>query len=373
MSSNNEKEEISDNIQESSNITQAQHDQIVNEGRGYEPSAPVKRTYLPLRKKERLWGGVKYPGLFDYDPANDSGWFWFTVILEVVSLATTYFLLEERISGAVLLISALCLFCLDFAFAYFHHRYKGFECLIENQKRLFLPEMRTGVMAGTFADYVSFLEQSMRDNKDCKYLRYIFAFLIWILSAFKGGVFFIAVVSSYWFQLAVSDSKTPYLLIIVIIASYIWIAYNHLNFTGYFLAAWSNKNKSNRESAEYNRRVGGQLVVNERQIQEEKIDFKEFMNTICSDKGNPYLIHFFKKSISDLQKDLNKGIKEVQIQPHGVYKTPQENIYTIHRYGLLTDDQLQKMINVQETQLAQVAVAIYGHKLQMQSGHFDIN
>lgn len=370
MSENNNKDDDSTNSQ---NISQEQHDQIVNEGKGYEPSTPVKRTYLPLRKKERLWGGVKYPGLFDYDPANDAGWFWFTVILEVVSLATTYFLLEERISGVVLLISALCLFCLDFAFAYFHHRYKGFECLIENQKRLFLPEMRSGVMAGTFADYVSHLDQKLRDNKDCKYLRYIFAFLIWILSAFKGGVFFIAVVSSYWFQLAVSDSKTPYLLIVVIIASYIWIAYNHLNFTGYYMAARSNKSKHDAEAAEYNRRVGGQHGVNERQVMDDRINFKEFIDIISKDNGNPYLIHFLKKSPNDLEKVINTGIKEIQIKPHGIYKTPQENIYTIHRYGLLTDDQLQKMINVQETQLAQIAVAIYGHKLQMQSSHFDIN
>jgi hypothetical protein len=66
---------------------------------------------------------------------------------------------------------------------------------------------------------------------------------------------------------------------------------------------------------------------------------------------------------------LRKGIKEIQIQPHGIYKNDQEH-YSIRRCGLLTDDQLQKMIDVQETQLGQLAVAIYGHKLQMQSGNF---
>jgi len=368
---NGNNEESSENIQEQ--ITKAQQTRIINEGKGYEPSTKIKRTYLPLRKKERLWGGVQYPGLFDYESANDSGWFWFTVLMEVMSLSTTYFLLAERISGLVLLISALCLFGLDFAFAYFHHRYKSIECLIENQKRLFFPTMRAGVMAGTYANYAAYLEQKLKDNKDCKYLRFIFALLIWLLSLFKGGVFFIAVVSSYWFQLAVSDSKTPYLLVIVIIASYIWIAYNHLNFTGYFLAAYSNKFQKNAESAAFNRSVGGQQIANERQDKEEKIDFKEFIDIILDDKTNPYLISFFNKSRNDIEKDINKGIKEIKVQSHGIYKTDQSNIYTIHRYGLLTDDQLQEMINVQETKIAELAVAIYGHGLQMQSGLFVVN
>ncbi|MFH0785267.1 MAG: hypothetical protein V2B20_25395 [Pseudomonadota bacterium] len=366
-----ENADVLGDIHESNNLTKAQREQIVKEGTGYEPSVPVKRAYLPLRKKDRLWGGVKYPGLFDNDPANDSGWFWFTVILEVISLATTYFLLQERISASVLLVCAVCLFGLDFTFAYFHHRYKGFECLILNQKRLFLPEMRPGVMGGPFANYVAHLEQRLKDNIDCKYLRYIFAFLIWVLSFFKGGVFFIAVLSSYWFQLAVSDSKTPYLLIFAIIASYFWIAYNHLKFTGYFMAAWSFKNKYEKESVEYNRKVGEQSNNNEKQYQEEIINFRSFKDIISADNTNPYLIHFSKRPKNDLEKDHNIGIKEIQVQAHGVKRNSQEHTYAIYRYGLLTDDQLQQMINVQETQLAQIAVAIYGHKLQMQSAHFN--
>jgi hypothetical protein len=46
------------NEQHVSNLTKEQHDQIVKDGSGYEPSVPIKRTYLPLRKKHRLWGGV---------------------------------------------------------------------------------------------------------------------------------------------------------------------------------------------------------------------------------------------------------------------------------------------------------------------------
>jgi len=356
------------------NLTKEQYEQIVKDGTGYEPSVPVKRSYLPLRKKDRLWGGVKYPGLFDYDPGSDAGWFWFTVSLEVISLGITYFLLEERISAVVLLISALSVFCLDFAFAYFHHRSKGIKCLIENQKRLFLAAMRPGIMDGAFANYAAHLDRKLKDNVDCKLIQHISALLIWVLSFIKGGVFFIAVLSSYWFQTAVSDSKTPYLLIIVIVASYLWIAYNHLMFTGYFLAGVSHKKQVNEESAEYFRQVGGQLGINEKGFKEENINLKEFMDAISGDNTNPYLLHFIKRSKKDLEKELSLGIKEIQIQAHGIYKSNnQDHCYTIHRYGLLTDDQLQKMINVQETQLSQLAIAMYGHKLQMQSGHFDTN
>jgi hypothetical protein len=110
--------------------------------------------------------------------------------------------------------------------------------------------------------------------------------------------------------------------------------------------------------------------LNERQIQEEKIDLRKFMTAVSSDNTNPYLIHFVRKSSDDLESEFRKGIKEIQIQPHSIYKNDQEQVYSIRRCGLLTDDQLQKMIDVQETQLGQLAVAMYGHKLQMQSGNF---
>jgi uncharacterized membrane protein YdbT with pleckstrin-like domain len=156
--------------------------------------------------------------------------------------------------------------------------------------------MRPGIMSGTFADYVAHLDQKLKDDKDRKIFRYFFAFMIWILSVIKGGLFFIAVVSSYWFQMAVSDSKTPYLLIIVIVASYLWIAYNHLNYTGYFIASWWRQRKQASENADYNRKVGSQQAVNEREVQEEKIDLNKFMIAVSSDNTNPYLRHFVKIS-----------------------------------------------------------------------------
>jgi hypothetical protein len=338
--------------EESDNLTQAQREQIIREGTGYEPSVPVKRTYLPLRKKERLWGGVKYPGIFDYDPANDSGWFWFTVALEVASLALAGFLLEENIEDkSVLIVGVLCVFALDFTFAYFHHRYKSVVCLIENQKHLFLPDMRAGVMGDGFANYAANLEQKLKDNKDYKYLRHIFAFLIVVLSIVKAIIFLLAIQTSEWFEAAIKESQAPNLVIPVIIISYFWIAYNHLKFTGYFFAAYFNKNKYKNESIEYNRLVGKQQDVNERQIKKETIDLKHIANYISNDNSNPDFLHFSRKNQNELQKELNKGINEVKAQPHGVYKSSEEHIYTIHRYGLLTDDQLQKMINAQETQL----------------------
>jgi hypothetical protein len=361
------------NNQTTHTFTKAQYDQIVSQGAGYEPSVPVKRTYLPLRKKERSWGNVKYPGLFDYDPANDAGWFWFTVMLELISLGTTYFLFEDKISTSVLAIGAVCVFFLDFTFAYFHHKYKGTKCLIENQKRLFLPDMRLGTMMGDFANYAGHLDQKFEDDKNRKYGRPISAFVIWFLCFTKWGAFFIAVLGSYWFQTAVRDSKTPYLLIIFVIASYLWIAYNHLKFTGYYIAAWSHKRQYNAEYAEYKRQVGQHQGVNERTVKEESIDFAEFSKAITMDTTNPYLFHFRSKSAVTvtLQNELQKGIKECRVQSHGIQKSEQDGVYIIYRYGLLTDDHLEQMINLQETLLAQIAVAMYGHKLQMQSGNFN--
>jgi hypothetical protein len=356
-------------------INKDEHDQIVIEGTGYEPSVQIKRTYLPLRKKERLWGGVKYPGLIDYDPANDAGWFWFTVILEVISLAITYFLLEEQeLDGSILLLGTICLFCLDFAFAYFHHRDKSLKCLVENQMRLFLPEMRPGNMNGPYANYLSHLEQKLKDDVDVAYTRFIATFLLILLSVIKASIFLIAAAASVWFEAQTKQSQAPALIVLVIVASYLWIAYNHVMHTGYFMASFINRRKVSKESAAYYRNVAGQSNVNERQIKDHQIDLKEIVKLILSDTTNPYLIHLARKSPEALEEDIQKGLKEIQVQPHGVNKVAgQENIYTMNIYGLLTDDQIQKMIDVQDTQLAKLAVAMCGHKLQMQSGHFEAN
>ena len=153
----------------------AEQREVAKHGLNYEPSIQVKNSFLALRKNVRVWGSIKYPGLFDYYQANDAGWFWFTVAMEVMSLGIAAFLLEDRVSLLVLAISAMSVFFLDFAFAYFHHKYKSVETLIENQMLLFLSDMRVGKSAAdAYANYYGHLEQRLKDDINRKYMRYVF-------------------------------------------------------------------------------------------------------------------------------------------------------------------------------------------------------
>jgi hypothetical protein len=362
--------------EESDNLTQAQREQIIKEGTGYEPSIQVKRTYLFLRKKTRdSWGAVDYPGLFDYNPANDATAFWLAVVLELVGVVIAYILLEERISNAwVLLAIILTPFGGDFMAAYFHHQYKGTECAIQNQQRFFLPEMRVG--GDPFPNYMGTLNQKIIDSKERKYLRPFCTIAIWLLAAFKALVFLISVIQSYEFQLAINSNQILYVVILLIIASYIVIAYIHLKFTGYFFASLFHRYKKDSEEAQYHRLGKNNQTIQQRkdkgmekQYREQRIDLKNTINLLLTDSYKAYFNHL-KKSPTDLENYLKKGIEEVQEGGHGIYKSPEENVYIIYRYGLLKDDDLQKMINVQDG-FAKDVVAMFGHFLQKESGLFD--
>ncbi len=354
----------------------AEQIQVAMDGYDYEPSDPVKRSFLSRRKKTRDWGTIKYPGLFDLYQSNDSGWFWFTVGMEIVSLGIAAFLLEEKVSTIVLLISALSVFFLDFTFAYFHHKYKENESLIANQMLLFLPEMRGGTAGGTYNKHYMYLDQKIKDDINRKYMRYVFGFLIWMLSFLKGGIFFVAVFSSYWFQTAVIDSKAPYLLIIVILSSYIWIAFNHLNYSGYYLAAFFSDRKYKSELASHKKdsyKIVDQNYAKEesagKRIKEEIVNLSEFLNVILREKDNPYIKYFTYKSHDDFASDIKEGIVEIRVAAgHSIKKSDnKEGYYVFSRKGFLTDQQVNEMVKVQKSKLAELAVAVYFHYLQMES------
>jgi hypothetical protein len=351
-------------------INSEQYERIIKDGTGYEPSVSVKRSYLPIRKKNRLLGGVNYPGLFDYDPALDSLWFWFTVALEVATLIITSWILKERFSStSVLLVSVIGVFFLDFTLAYFHHRSKTDENLIENKKRLFLSEMRAAKFS-SYADYAAHLKQNYKDNLARKIVKPLSVFAILTICFIKGVTFLASVLSSDWFYSAIQDSKMPLVIIAVVVISYIWIAYNHLTFTGYFLAACSHKKQYRSEEAKYRRGVGEIDNSNKREYKNEKIDVKMLSREILRDQTNPCFNIFFKQTPEEIESSLRKGLFEINEKNHGILKND-NNEYVIYRYGLLTDDDLQKLVDKQKTTLAQLVVAIYGHKLQMQSGYFD--
>jgi hypothetical protein len=365
------------NNEQEANNNQVQHEQIINQGVDYEPSPTLKRAYLSLRKKPRVWGQVKYPGLFDYDPANDFGWFVGTVILELVSLFTTYFILEERISTAVLIMGVVILFVLDFVAAYFHHKYKTFRCDISNQQRLFLAEMRP--TAKPFAKYYSGLEQEIKDKN---LGLYFWTGFICLLAVLKAIIFLAGIPGAYWFKEMLEQSKAPLLLLVAGPGAYAWIAYNHLNFTGYFFAHFAHSKKYKSEFAEYNRQANQlniEEIKNKKQTQEQLINLKQVIEAISTDLTNPFLAHFAQMPKVKLEQDLNTGIREITQQtfpheippfPHSFRKTEQQHVYSMRRYGLLTDDQLEKMVNEQQTPLAKIIVAMYGHYLQIQSGQF---
>jgi hypothetical protein len=334
----------------------------------YEPKHSVKESFLPLRKLPRTWGGVSYPGLFNHNPANDAGWFWFTVIMEIVSLGISAILLEEKVFASLLIISPVVIFFLDFAFAYGHHRYKAAESIFENRKRLFYPGMRgKGIEADmTYSKWYDHIEQRFKDSKDRKYGRYIFGFWIWLLCFGKGGIFFVAVFSSFWFQTAVTDSKLPFLIIIAVIFSYFWIALNHLKYTGYFLASCWNNLIYKSDEARYKRTLTDQggIKRNDGRAYSE-VDFHAFIRFLM-ENPNAFISAFSRMSEKEIEESKSIGIFEVKCGSHSIKKI-KDNIYLFEKDGFLLDDDIEEMVRVQKNDLARFAVAMYFHGLQMQS------
>ncbi len=363
------------NISFNKNGQTMEQGKIGTDGLDFEPTKKVKDTYLYRRKKPRDWGTITYPGLFDKFQSADNGWFLFTFGMEVISLLTAIFLLES-VPLSISLMVALLVFFADFSLAFWHHRYKGVESLIANQKLLFLPEMRSGQATGTtYSTYYHHLEQELNSNIHRKYLKWLFGFLILFITVIKVGIFLVAVSQSYWFATAIEDSKGPYFLIIVIVAMYFWIFFNHWNFTGYYLAAVSSNNAYKKEFEKHNKEA---LKINKsentaKSYKEEVVNLTEFLDVILREKDNHNFRYFTNKSHDFFKNDLKEGVVEIRLPTgHSIKKSEEkEGCYVFTKKGFLTDDQINDMVRVQKSKLSELAVAMYFHKFQMESATFN--
>ena len=369
------------NINFNKNGLTEEQEQIARDGQNFEPSEKVKKLFLSRRKRTRDWGTIKYPGLFDRYQAHDNEWFWFTVVMEIFSSIAAGVLLcegENGLDGYWVVISVVVVFVLDFFFAYLHHLYKGIESTIENQKLLFLPEMRNGTAATLpYNDYYHSLNELLNSNINRKVIRHLASICIGVLACIKIYFFVGSVFTSYMFETAVEESKAPYLVVVMILVFYIWIFFNHLKFTGYCMAAFFCNKDYKDEKKKHN--LGTLKENNKNQETSKKGDYEivnitEFLDLVLREKDNPKLNYFTQKSHNYFQDDLKKGLVEIRLSTgHSIKEHEEkEGSYVFTRKGFLTDDQVNEMVRVQKTKLAQLAVAMYFHKFQMESAGLNV-
>ena len=168
-------------------------------------------------------------------------------------------------------------------------------------------------------------------------------------------------------------------LAVLAVIAFIWIAVNHIYRTGYYLAyRWHNGRYKQAFSA-YARALGADLknqgsanIKKHYQAHQrtKTIDFLEFLN--LSTQAD---VHELRHFMSDKETDevfracLKKGLIEKEVDGmHSLVRIQgQENTWELACEGMLMDEQLNEIVEVQPTELAKLAVAYFGHAIQMES------
>jgi hypothetical protein len=93
----------------------------------FEPSSQAKEAMQYVRKRSRLLGGIRHPGLFGiHGYTVDWSLFLVALLLEAVGLAALYFVISGQdqappLGGTVLVVAAA--FVVDIVLAFYHHRF----------------------------------------------------------------------------------------------------------------------------------------------------------------------------------------------------------------------------------------------------------
>ena len=368
-------------------LTLGQRDAYLRQGSDFEPDKDLKETWLPLRKTSpRKWGGIEYPGLFDYRGDRDTRKFYWTLFLEVTS--ATFIIWLMFVSGKVgagLAFAAIFInLLLDGVFAYLHHLSQREVCIKKNRDLRFFSEgWKNGI--DSYSKHALSIEQDFKGNPKVWFWRPVATVLIWAYALIKIGFFLALFLQSDLYYEMVEEQSAGLLataVAIIAVGAYVWIAVNHTFSTGYYLAYHlSHQRQSKNAFSTYIRAVGAGSALGNKKSEEIKrrysaasrnkeINLSDFCRLVLQ-VDVPEFRHFQQdgRSTELVKRCLESGLIEKRIDKwHSLVQIPeQKNTWKLTCYGLLTDEQLDELVKVQPTDLAQLAVAYYGHTIQMES------
>ena len=145
-------------------LTKIRKNDYLPQEREFEPDRDLKETWLPLRKTSRPKWGIEYPGLFDYRASWDTGWFWVTVLLEIiVTLAiVTLLFLSGKIGIELAFAGVILNLLLDGVFAYLHHLSEHEYCVQKNRECLFFGGWKPGI--NSYSQHILSTETAYKNN-----------------------------------------------------------------------------------------------------------------------------------------------------------------------------------------------------------------
>lgn len=372
--------------EQKADLSQMQRQAFLHQGSDFEPNRDLKETWLPLRKTSpRKWGGIEYPGLFDYRVGRDTGTFYFTVSLEIISAAFIVWLMfMSNMVGMGLAISAVLLnLIVDGVLAYLHHLSERDLCIKKNRECRFLPEAwKNGI--NSYSQHALSVESAFKSSLKVWFWKPFSTVSIWGYALLKILFFlFLFLNSDFYYEMVEEQNAGLFAIAIAALAvgSYIWIAINHTYFTGYYLAYRWHSGQYNRAFSEYIKAVGMGAGLGNNKAEEIKKRYQAQQRTKSIDLNNfcrsilqldvPEFRHFQQsgKESEMVKECLSKGLVEKKIDGlHNLVRVQgQENTWILICHGLLKDEQLDEIVKDQPTDFARLAVAYYGHSIQMES------
>lgn len=341
--------------------------------RKFDPTTTTKSYYLAVRKRNRTLGRVELPGLFGYEEGYDGLLTKAALTTEVIALLFLARVIKEGspdIPFYMLIIGALAFIAFDITAAWGHHfSLQPRKCRIENQQLRVFPSMRAAGEDGLpYGDYRKLIRFAIPPW--AKLISWGCLATIGILAIIKF-LLYIANVGQYFY----STNMPPHLQYGInglVFLAYLFSAYVHIFHTGYSLAHWKLEKAKRRDEARYSKAVDedSRLQFQRKLYESESFSMERFVRDIDATEYSAYL-NLLPNNEDDLKQQMAKGLQTEMlrnaklIEKHHIIFNDKDDTYKVVACGLLYDDQLEAMVQNQETPLAKAAVALWGHYVQL--------
>jgi len=329
----------------------------------FEPGGPTKSFLYYTRKSPFQRGGIRFPGLVA-DAFRESEWLVLsTFVLEIIGIVVlSYGVWEESNWPAYLIaIGAGFLVVVDWVGAAFHHfKQQGKLCKRDNDLLLIFPEMR------------------LAERRKLPYLSYEGVVMSempsgWRILSFFGValIFLVMLVKIILLPAHVPTIWPPSIrwgVLGVSALTYLWIFWVHISHTGYYLAHLIYKSKVKSDKGRFNRHPDDYWKTED----EVEFDLSEFPE-LLKKTGHAKFANLVP-SDAKLKEFLEQGVKTEfpnyqGVSPYFQIRKVGPHRYSISSLGMLYDSELDMMGRAQPNALADAAVALYGHYLQMRHLH----
>lgn len=331
----------------------------------FEPGGSTKSFLYFTRKQVLLLGGMKFPGLIADAFRQSKGLVLTTLVVELIGIVVLSYGVWEESSwpGYVIGLGAGFLVVIDWIGAIAHHfKYKGQICKRENELLQVFPQMR--MAADRKLPYKNYADKVNAEMQwGWKIISMIGIALILAVMLVK-----IVLLPAHVPQIWPPSIRWGVLGISAI--TYVWIFWVHLAHTGYYVAHLIYKHKVNADRKRFIKKPEDYW----KQTDHVEFDLAEFPTLLRQTKHST-----FADLVGPDQNKVNAYIEEGLTMDFGEVKgvrpyfeirkaapaDPNSRRYIIQSLGMLYDTELDLMARSQPNPLAEAAVALWGHYLQI--------